>query len=431
MALRDANYWLDTVPMPVPDWERPLPERCDAAVIGAGFTGLAAARALARRGANVVVLEAEAIGWGASARNGGMVLAGLKLGPETLIARYGRQQARELFAASLAAIDCVESLVRDEAIDCSFSRCGHLELACKPAHYAGFERAAEHLAREFGHPVRLVPRADLQTEIGSEAYFGGLVDEISGGVNPARYVAGLARAAEQSGALLFEQARVTRLQRAGSGYRLATPRGALEAENVIVATSGYTSRVTGALARRIVPIGSYIITTGVLPPDLARSASPRGRMIFDSKNFLYYFRLTPDGRLLFGGRAGFVPETPATVFESAAILRQAMLRVYPQLTDAHVEYAWGGTLDFAFDRMPHAGRLDGLWFALGYAGHGVALASYLGTTLAELVMGGGRALADHPFARLPFPGAPLGLYDGRPWFLPLAEAWYRFLDLVA
>ncbi len=153
-------------------------------------------------------------------------------------------------------------------------------------------------------------------------------------------------------------------------------------------------------------------------------------MIFDSKNFLHYFRLTPDGRMLFGGRAGFVPETPATVFESAAILRQAMLRVYPQLNDAHVEYAWGGTLDFAFDLMPHAGRLDGLWFALGYAGHGVALASYLGTTLAELVLGGRQTLATHPFARLPFPGAPLGLYDGRPWFLPLAEAWYRFLDVV-
>jgi glycine/D-amino acid oxidase-like deaminating enzyme len=430
MPLREANYWLDTVAMPVPDWERPLPARCDVAVVGAGYTGLSAARALARRGVSVVVLEAEAIGWGASSRNGGMVLTGLKLGVETLIARYGRDHARQLFAASLEAINCVEGLVGEEAIACDFARRGHLEVAYKPAHYAGFQHAADSLSREFGHAVRIVPRAELQAEIGSPAYHGGLVDEASAGLNPARYVAGLARAAARAGAELFEQARVQRLERAGAGYRLLTSRGVVEAENVVVATSGYTGRITGALARRIVPIGSYIIATEVLPPDLAAGLSPRARMIFDSKNFLYYFRLTPDSRLLFGGRASFVPETPATVFESAAILRQAMLTVYPQVRGVSVEYAWGGTLDFAFDLMPHAGRLDGLWFALGYAGHGVALATYLGTTLAGLVAGDGRALADHPFARLPFRGAPLGLYDGRPWFLPLAELWYKFLDLV-
>jgi glycine/D-amino acid oxidase-like deaminating enzyme len=275
-----------------------------------------------------------------------------------------------------------------------------------------------------------VPRAALQAEIGSQAYHGGLVDEASAGLNPARYVAGLARAAERAGAQLFEQARVQRLERTGTDYRVSTPRGVMAAENVVIATSGYTGRITGTLARRLVPIGSYIIATEVLPPEMAAAVSPRGRMIFDSKNFLYYFRLTPDARLLFGGRASFVPETPATVQESAAILRQAMLTVYPQLHGVAVEYAWGGTLDFAFDLMPHAGRLDGLWFALGYAGHGVALATYLGTTLADLIAGEGRALADHPFARLPFPRAPLGLYDGRPWFLPLAEAWYKFLDIV-
>jgi glycine/D-amino acid oxidase-like deaminating enzyme len=431
MSLREANYWLDTTAMPVPDWERPLPERCDVAVVGAGFTGLSAARALARRGAGVVVLEAQSLGWGASSRNGGMVLTGLKLGAETLVSRYGRDHARALFAASLAAIDCVETLVRDEGIGCDFARCGHLEAAYKSAHYAGFERAAECLAREFGHSVRLVPRADLHTEIGSTAYHGGLVDEVSAGLNPARYVAGLARAAQTAGAQLYEQARVQRIERAGPGYRLSTPRGLLQAENVVIATSGYTGRVTGGLARRLVPIGSYIIATEVLPSDLARELSPRGRMIFDSKNFLYYFRLTPDGRMLFGGRASFVPETQATVYESAGLLRRAMNMVYPQLQPASVEYAWGGTLDFAFDLMPHVGRLDGVWFALGYAGHGVALATYLGTTLADLVLGDARALAEHPFARLPFPRAPLGLYDGRPWFLPLAGAWYRFLDLVA
>jgi glycine/D-amino acid oxidase-like deaminating enzyme len=151
-------------------------------------------------------------------------------------------------------------------------------------------------------------------------------------------------------------------------------------------------------------------------------------MIFDSKNFLYYFRLTPDRRMLFGGRAAFFPETPSTVHESADILQRAMVRVFPQLGDVPVAYAWGGTLDFAFDLMPHTGQLDGLWHALGYAGHGVALATYLGTLVAGAVSG---QVVDDPFSSLRFPRAPLGLYTGRPWFLPFAEAWYRFLDVVS
>jgi glycine/D-amino acid oxidase-like deaminating enzyme len=150
-------------------------------------------------------------------------------------------------------------------------------------------------------------------------------------------------------------------------------------------------------------------------------------VVFDSRNFLHYFRVTADHRMLFGWRAAFHPETAATVRESAEILRQDMARVFPQLRAAPVAYVWGGTLDFAFDMMPHAGRHEGLYFALGYAGHGVALATYLGTRVAETIAG---LRVDNPFAEIPFPGAPLRLYDGRPWFLPLAEKWYQFLDLV-
>ncbi len=432
MPLRVANYWLDTVDMPVPDWERPLPARCDVAIIGAGFTGLSAARALARRGVSVVVLEAESVGWGASSRNGGMVLTGLKVGAAELVDRYGRDLARRLFATSLAAINCVEALVTDEQIACNFARAGHLEVASKPAHYTSFQRSAEAIEREFGHPARLIARADLASEIGSDIYHGGLVDAVSAGLNPARFVAGLARAAERAGALLFEQARVSRLERSGTVYALTTARGPLQAAQVLIATGGYTGRAMQPLARpltrRIVPIGSYIIATAPLPADLARSLIPHDRMVFDSKNFLAYYRLTPDHRLLFGGRARFLPESPATVLQSAAILRRAMVRVYPQLAEAELDYAWGGTLDFAFDLMPHAGRQDGVWYSLGYAGHGVALATYLGTLLGDAMAGDPR---DNPFAEFPFPAAPLGLYDGRPWFLPFAGAWYRWLDLIS
>jgi glycine/D-amino acid oxidase-like deaminating enzyme len=482
----EQNYWLTTTAMPRPD-HRPLPQVADVAVVGAGFTGLSAARTLAQRGARVAVLESETTGWGASSRNGGMVLTGLKLGVNKLISLYGRERTARMYAASLATIDCVEQIVREEAIDCDFSRCGHLEVACKQKHFDDYARQAEVIEREFQHKLRVVPRHELGYEIGSTIYYGGMVDEISAGCNPARYVAGLARAAMKAGAEIFERARVHTLARdtrsGETGWSISTSRGPLWAHDVFVATSGYTTAATPALQKKIIPIGSYIIATEVLPEKLAQELSPRNRMIYDSKNYLYYYRLTPDRRMLFGGRAAFFPETDQTIRRSAGILRRGMIEVYPQLADAKIDYVWGGTLDFAFDIMPHAGRIDGMYYALGYAGHGVAMATYQGQKIAELIasdqtenshaendwMGNevarndvrrndvtrndvaGKDLIkkdlskndlaknavaknvnpDNPFLDIPFPGAPLGLYNGKPWFLPFAGAWYKFLDWVS
>jgi glycine/D-amino acid oxidase-like deaminating enzyme len=324
----------------------------------------------------------------------------------------------------------VEQIVKAENIACDFSRTGHLEVAVKPKHFEGFKRSAELIAREFKHTLRVVEEKDLPQEIGSAIYHGGLVDETSAGVNPARYVAGLRQAAARAGAQLHDHTRVESIERRprNAAYRVTTSRGSLDTRAVFAATSGYTGNATPALQRRIVPIGSYIIVTEPLPEDLARTVSPRDRMIYDSKNFLYYYRLTPDRRMLFGGRAAFFPETANTVRKSAEILRQGMISVYPMLRNVLVEYVWGGTLDFAFDIMPHAGELDGLFYALGYAGHGVAMATYLGSKMADVISGDRQA---NPFDGLPFPRAPLGLYNGRPWFLPLGAAWYKFLDWVS
>jgi glycine/D-amino acid oxidase-like deaminating enzyme len=420
-------YWHTTVQMPGGSQLTSLPEKVDIAVIGGGYTGLSAARTLAEHGAIVAVLEANTIGWGASSRNGGMVLTGLKLGMKTVMKKYGRDIAKRLFQCSLESIDTVEQIVREENIDCGFARYGHLLTANKPKHYEALREDVEFLEKEFNHKVRLLSKAEQRSEIGSDLYHGALLDECSGGLNPAQYVTGLARAAEKAGAALHARARVIGLERRGNRFVVQTERGVLEAKNVLVGTSGYTGSVLRRLQRRVIPIGSFIIATEQLPERLVQELIPQRRMIFDYKHYLNYFRLW-DQRLIFGGRAAFFPENSRTIQRSADILRREMVQVYPQLKDVKVEYVWGGTLDFAFDMMTHVGENDGVYYSLGYAGHGVAMATYLGKTVAEAMLKG--TIKEHPFNQFPFPTAPLGVYNGFPWFLPFAGAWHKILDWV-
>jgi glycine/D-amino acid oxidase-like deaminating enzyme len=430
MGILEKNYWLETLgaAAPVSADAFASPERVDVVVVGAGFCGLAAALELAKRGVSVAVFEAETAGWGASSRNGGMVLTGMKLPVPELIGRYGREPVQRMYAASLESIDLVERIVGEEGIACSFSRCGHLEVACKQKHFDGYAESAARIRAEFGHELRIVPRGELRSEIGSDVYFGGMVDETSAGVNPAQYVRGLAAAAARRGAKLFEGTRVNGVARvtAGSaGFEVSTSRGKLLAKEVILASGAYTTSATPSLRKKVIPIGSYIIATEPLKPKLAGELSPRNRMIYDSRHFLHYYRLTPDNRMLFGGRAAFFPESESTVRRSAEILRDGMIGVYPQLRDVKVEYVWGGTLDFTLDVMPHAGQIDGMYFAVGFAGHGVAAATWMGTKLAGRVCGDKE---ENPFAEIAFPGAPIGLRSGSTWALPLAGWYYRVLD---
>jgi glycine/D-amino acid oxidase-like deaminating enzyme len=429
MTIRNTNYWLETLSSSSPSSEEPLPQTSDVAVIGAGFCGLSAARALARRGLRVAVLEAETLGWGASSRNGGMVLTGMKLPFPTLIARYGRDDVRRMYAASLESIDLVEQIVSEESIDCAFSRSGHLEVACKAKHFAAYAEAAAGIQKEFGHTLRVVPKNELRQEIGSDIYFGGMLDDTSAGLNPAQYVTGLAKAAQRAGAHLYEHTRVLNVQSESNNgtrrFRVSTSRGSLFAREVLVATGAYTSSATPTLRKKVIPIGSYIIATEVLSPDLSRELSPRNRMIYDSKHFLYYYRLTPDNRMLFGGRAAFFPESEATIKESAELLRRGMIWVYPQLRETKVDFVWGGTLDFTFDVMPHSGTMDGMHFAVGFAGHGVAAATWMGTKLAAVICG---EPDENPFSTISFPDAPMGLRSGNTWALPVAGMYYRLLD---
>lgn len=420
-------YWHTTVKMPDDSNLTPIPEKVDLAIIGGGYTGLSAARTLAKHGVKVVVLEAETIGWGASSRNGGMTLTGLKVPMQTVIKKYGRELAKELFQTSLDSVNTVEEIIKEENINCGFARYGHLLTANKPKHYDALKDEVDFMAKEFKHTVKLVSPQELRSEIGSDLYHGALVDEVSGGLNPAQYVAGLAVAAEKAGAILCARARVDRLRRGENRFVIETERGALSAESVFVATSGYTGNVTKSLQRKIIPIGSFIIATERLSDKLVHELSPKNRMIFDFKHYLNYFRLW-DNRMIFGGRAAFFPETQNTIKQSAKILEREMKQVYPQLKNTNVEYVWGGTLDFAFDMMTHTGETDGIFYSLGYAGHGVAMATHMGKTMAEAMLNG--TVKEHPFARFTFPNAPLGLYNGFPWFLPFAGMWHKMLDWV-
>ncbi len=423
--IKETPYWWATAPELPSYADKPLPQRADVVVIGSGYTGLSAARRLAQRGASVVVLEKETIGWGASSRNGGQVLTGLAIGPDALIKQVGADRAKALYATSLKGLDFIEDLIRTEQIDCDFERVGHIEAACKPAHFKHFQHAQEVLAREFNHPIRVLDRSQQRAELGTDYYHGVLIDERSLGVQPAKYVRGLARVAERSGAQLHEKTPALAIERGATNWRVFTPRGPIGAQEILVATNGYTDAAAPALRRRVIPVGSYIIATEPLPADVAARLVPQRRMVYDSKNFLAYFRLSQDNRLLFGGRAEYKVSTPETTRRSVAILRRSMIEIFPELANVVIEYSWSGNVCFTSDFLPRIGRLNGLHYALAYAGHGVSLATYLGAQAADLISGTG---GQTPFAELSFNSIPL--YNGSPWFMPLGALWYKLLDIV-
>jgi len=429
--VREYPYWLDTVPAlrdSVRSAQSPIPNpesRYDVVIVGGGYTGLAAARHLARVGATVLILERESIGWGASSRNGGQLLTGLKLDAAALVRRCGERMARRLFDAAGDANARLEALIAEDSIDCEFERVGHVQAAAKPSHFDDFRRDQALLARVFEHRVELVSRADQRSEIGSGAYHGLLVDERSAALNPAKYVHGLAAAARRAGACIAAGVAAVRVDRAPDGWTIATGTGTIAARDVLFATNGYVDGASPALRRRFVPIGSFIIATAPLTERQAASVLPRRRVAFDSKHFLHYFRLSDDRRLLFGGRAQFSTPDAETTRQAGGILRRDLAGVFPELEGIAIDYAWGGNVAFTRDQLPHAGRLDGAYYAGGYCGHGIAMATCLGELIARRIAG---EPIDHVLFDDRFP--PIPLYSGRPWFLPMVGMWYRFLDAI-
>ncbi|MGN6764500.1 MAG: NAD(P)/FAD-dependent oxidoreductase [Rhizobiaceae bacterium] len=418
---KPSPYWWEDVPEI--EASAPLPRKVDVAIVGSGFCGLSAAIELARSGASVAVLDAGRIGEGASTRNGGMISAALKL-PADLEKRVGADKADRLRREAVASLAHLEGKIAQENISCALQLSGRLVLAYSKRAHRSQIRMAEPLSRLTGTGVRALSKDDLRSEIDTDFYHGGMLIDHAGGLHPASLHRGLAEAAVRNGATLHNHFPVTKVERKAGGFSLSGAAGRLDADTLIMATNAYTGGVSPHFRRRLVPVASHMIATEEIAPDLMREISPKGRFFADTKRVLYYFRASPDGkRILFGGRGRF---TACNEREIAQILHRAMCAVWPQLRTVRVTHAWQGNVSFTFDYLPHIARHEGVYFAGGCQGNGVAMSNYLGFRL-------GRSIArpeEEPsaFQTLGFPTMPF--YSGNPWFLPLVGGYYRALDHV-
>lgn len=419
------SYWLASAPPFAGGPEGRLEGRVDVAIVGGGFTGLSAAIALARRGASVAVLEAGELGGEASGRNGGQCNAGTAHDYGALVASLGKERAAACYRAHVDAVDTVERLTIEEAIDCDFSRCGRLKLAAKPAHYDKFVRSAEQLA-EIDPEVSLIPPERLREEVACPAFHGGLLQRTSAQLHPGKLVRGLARAAAQRGARIFEQALVTEMARGPGGWRIATPRGILEAGQVLLATGGAPlAGPFGWFRRRVITVGSFVVATEPLSARQIADLFPGRRNYVTSKAVGNYFRLTQEGRLIFGGRARFAISSDKSDMSGGKILEATMRGLFPALREIRIEHMWGGNVDLTADRLPRAGEHEGLFYAMGYSGHGVQMSLHMGQRMAEVMDGRPEA---NPWRDLDWPSVPG--HFGKPWFLPMVGLYYRLQDVL-
>ena len=397
----------------------------DVAIVGSGYTGLCAARVLKKNGASVTVLDRNTIGWGASSRNGGMATPGLKQGIQKIYKMYGSELAHEFWNSSVDAIDLIDAIVNEHSIDCDWERNGHASLATKPSHAPRLKEYGSWLEKEFGHYQRYIPKNQIRDEIGSDAYYGALTDDISGGLHPSKYVFGLATAVANLGVQLCENTEVTKIEKNDSNnFRLISSKGDIIAKKIIIATNGYTNRLVPKLKPLIFPVGSYIVVTEPLTKELQNIISPKKRMYYDSKWFLNYFRLTPDGRMLWGGRNDL--STDLDLDESAIRLSKELYTIFPDLAGIPITNTWTGKLGITFDLMPHIGQTNGIYYAFGYGGHGLSIATYLGTEIGLLLSG---KKDRSPFMEISH--QTMFFYRDKPWFIPFAARYFRFLDWVS
>lgn len=417
-------FWVDDHPRPTDLGTSPIPSEVDYLVVGSGLTGLSAGLRLAESGRSVVVVDSAEIAGGASAINGGMVSPDVKAGMRAVERSHGRQIADEIWHASVRSIEIVLELCQEYGIDVQANHSGMAALGLDQRDGRKFAETAAWYRDRYNVEWDVLG-ADRVGEIaGSDSFTTALFEPEGYGIQPARFSFGLAQAVIDQGGLLVAHCPVDAIDRSGPGFQVTTSKGAVQAGGVIVATNGYTTRRPIAeLRNRVVPIGSYIIVTEPLSEELAASVFPANAMTYTKRRLLHYMRRTPDNRVLIGGRRNLKTDLPLQ--DSAADLHGSLIRYFPQLGQAAVSHVWGGKLGIPFDLTPHIGNIDGVWYAMGYAGHGVGLSTLLGHDLAGMLLG---EEPTSPFAKIPHNGR--FYYRGHPWFLNPASVLYRTLDKV-
>ena len=397
----------------------------DVCVVGGGFTGVSVALELAERGYDVVLLEAQRIGWGASGRNGGQICTGFSPDQDRIAGWVGAEDARRLFALAEEAKAIIHERVARHAIDCDL-KSGYLHAALKPRHLAGMAESAERLSRDCGYDrlILLESAAALEPYIASGAYIGGLYDAGGGHLHPLNYCLGLARAAQLAGVRLHEGSPVVAIE-PGAKPLARTPEGEVRAGVLVLCGNAYLGDLLPAIAGKIMPMGNYIGATEPLGAERAARLIPSDAAVCDWKFILNYYRLSADRRLLWGGLASYSTLPPPNLEGG---LRREMAKVFPELADVRFDHLWGGLVGITMERTPQFGRIGGtLYFAQGYSGNGVALSGLAGRIIAEAIAGSAERL--DLFARLPHTTFPGGRLLRMPT-LVLAMAWYRLLDLL-
>jgi glycine/D-amino acid oxidase-like deaminating enzyme len=412
-------YWASTTPLVS---VAPLPAAADVVIIGSGYTGLTAALETARAGRSTLVLDAGLIGDGCSARNGGQVAFSIKPSHDELKRRHGVAIATRIYQEGFEAVANLRDQALSDGLDCDWRDVGCFVGAHTTRHFNALVREAELQPPGLEIRFKVVPPERQQEEIDSPLYHGGVVYPDEAAIHPGRLVHALHARAAAAGAEFRSHCPVRAVARTAAGFELVTDLGVLRARQVLIASNGYTGAFSQWHRRRILPIGSYIIATEPLDPALIRRLIPHGRNVGDTRRVIVYYRPSPDGtRILFGGRAA-ARETDVT--RCVPRLHAMLTEIFPSLRKVRVSHAWMGFVGFTFDRMPHFGARDGVYYCMGYCGQGIPSATYYGRKIGLTIAG--RPGGDTALAGLDFPSQPF--YGGNPWFLPGLILGYRLRD---
>ena len=415
----NAFWWDEAPPRRI---EGTLPASTDVLVVGAGFTGLSAALSLLKAGHRVVVCEKEGIGHGASTRNGGQISAKLRRGLGSIAKEHGEDTALSFWMMAREAREFLEARIVDENIDCNFKTGVRFQGAYKKKDYKNIVESARLIKEKIGLPLKAVPADEQRAYVNTDAYYGGVLDASTASFHPAKYIRGISQLIESQGGVVRSHTPVMGIKRNGSTLDITTPSGVINAKTLIVATNGYTGPEFPAFAKRMIPIGSYVIATEPMSREHVDKLMPGCDLVIDTRRAASYMRVSPDRtRILYGGR---VAATDITALKSGPRLKAILDDIFPSLKDVGISHAWMGFTGFSLDQLPHIYNEDNIYYAGGYCGTGTAMATYLGHMIAEKISG--TENQGNKIFELNFPTSHF--YSGKPWFLSSIIGVYRALD---